>query len=518
MDLGELDELIAYEVADKSIPSISYVLFDRDGVLAQRHVSQPGNALDDATRFRIGSISKTFAAILAMRLVEQGRLSLDGSVADLLPGFKRSLTLRKLLSHRSGLTREAAVGHYLDGSPPSLAETVASLREARFKAPTDGSVRFYSNAGYAIVGRLIEIAAGQSYAEELLSVILAPLGLDGTAIALSPTIREALAPARIWNLHGDSAAPLFDLGGAPAGNIYSTLGDVARYGRMLLRGGEGIVSAQGLRQMWRPVGPDQSTGYGLGFAVSALDDQPQIGHGGVVYGYASTLQLLPDAGLGVAMFSTLDFTNELIGRLSRRALRMALANRGLGARPRAARRLPRARLQETEALTGIYAASDGGPHIEIVTAASRLTLIEEGVPLEIRPIGQRRYVPDGRILGEEAPPPAPVLEVRDGSLGWRNREWQLVGDDFREPVPSGLAPFLGLYEPAFAPTRLYVSGGRLMCLIEYFCPHVCEPLGDNKFLMHGGLYEQEVLELGATDATGRPAIKVGEMILPRFGK
>ena len=517
MDLSELEELIAYEVADKAIPSISYVLFDRDGVLAQRHVSQSGNLLGDATRFRIGSISKTFAALLAIRLVEQGRLSLDGSVADLLPGFKRSLTLRKLLSHRSGLTREATVGHYLDCGSPPLSETVASLREARFKGAADGSTYFYSNAGYAIVGRLVEIAAGRSYAQELGSAILEPLGLNSTAITLSPAIRAALAAAKIWDLYGDGDAPLFDLGGAPAGNIYSTLGDVARYGQMLLREGEGIVRAETLRRMWRPAGPDPATGYGLGFAVSTLDGRPQIGHGGVVYGYASSLQLLPEAGLGLAMFSTLDFTSDLIGRLSRRALRLALADRGMGARPKPSRRLPRARLEEAQALAGIYAAGDAGPHIEIVSAGSRLTLIDEGVPIEIRPIGQRRYVPDGRISGEETSP-ALALQVRGNSLDWRGREWRRVGDDFRQPIPGELMQFLGLYAPDFAPTQLYVSGGVLMCLIEYFCPHWCEPLGGNRFLMHGGLYEQEVLELGVAAANGSPAIKVGEMTLPRIGK
>jgi D-alanyl-D-alanine dipeptidase len=352
----------------------------------------------------------------------------------------------------------------------------------------------------------------------LRAAILEPLGLDGTAIALSPTIRDTLAPAKVWDTQGDSAAPLFDLGGTPAGNIYSTLGDVARYGKMLLREGEGVVSAESLHQMWRPVGPDQAAGYGLGFAVSTLDGEVQVGHGGVVYGYASTLQLLPETGLGVAMFSTLDFTNEMVGRLSRRALRLALVDGGTGARPKPARRLPRALLNEAEGRAGLYAAGNDGPHIEIIAAASRLTLIEEGVPIEIRPIGQRRYVPDGRIFGEETLPPVPILEVRENTIDWRGRSWLRVSHDFVEPAPGELAAFLGLYGPDFAPTRLYVSGGRLMCLIEYFCPHVCEPLGDKKFLMHGGLYEQEILELDATDTKGRPAIKVGEMILPRLGR
>jgi D-alanyl-D-alanine dipeptidase len=76
---------------------------------------------------------------------------------------------------------------------------------------------------------------------------------------MAPGIRERLAPADMWTLEGDSPAPVFNLGGSPAGNIFSTTADMARYAQCLLRGGfapdgHAVVSPASLREMWTPVG------------------------------------------------------------------------------------------------------------------------------------------------------------------------------------------------------------------------------------------------------------------------
>jgi D-alanyl-D-alanine dipeptidase len=513
---ADLDALIAYEVADKVIPSISYVLFDRRDVLALRHV---GGALDEAARFRIGSISKTFAAIAAMQLVASGKLDLEAPVDDHVPGIAPHVTLGKLLSHRSGLTREAGIGHYLDDSAAPLAQTVDSLRHARFKAPVDGSAHAYSNAGFALVGAAVEAAGGRPYAEQLADAVLRPLGLDETAIMLTPEVRAHLAAARVWTLEEDRPAPLFDLGSAPAGNLTATLGDLARYGQALLQGGEPLLPPPVLERMWAPAGPapDPARGYGLGFSIDTLDGRRLVGHGGAVYGYASTLQLLPGSGLGIAMIATLDFTNELVGRLARYALRLALAQRNVGRWPRPPRRLMRPTTAAAAELTGTY-CDPSGARIELRAARGGLHLIEDGLALEIRPVGETAYVLDGRIHGEGTAHPDPDLVFpAPGRLRWRGRDWTSALEPLGNEPPPAIAPYLGRYAPVFAPTELIWSNGRLVCLIEYFCPHVCEPSSDTMFVMHGSLYEAERLELGVTDALGRPAIRVGEMLLARLG-
>ena len=104
---------------------------------------------------------------------------------------------------------------------------------------------------------------------------------------------------------------------------------VARWGQALLRDGDGIIGGETLKAMWVAVGPDPARGYGLGFQIETLDGFRSVGHGGAVYGYSTAFTLLPEVGLGVAVVTTLDFTGELAGRLARRALRLALASRGL---------------------------------------------------------------------------------------------------------------------------------------------------------------------------------------------
>ncbi|HZY49532.1 MAG TPA: serine hydrolase domain-containing protein [Devosia sp.] len=520
MELGDLDDLIDYEVADKAIPSISYVLFDRNDVLALRHSAQAGRLPEDAL-FRIGSVSKTFAAVLAMRLVEQGKLDLDADIATYLPGFEPTnphgggpITLRRLLSHRSGLTREARDGGYLDDRGVSLATTVAGLALSTLKAPSDGSAYFYSNAGFAVIGRAIERVVARSYAEHLGQTLFGPLGLDDSAITIGRDDRARLAPAAMWTAAGgEYAAPLFDLGSAPAGNITAPLVDVARWGQALLRGGDGAVGDETLKAMWSAAGPGPARGYGLGFQTDVLDGFRSVGHGGAVYGYSTAFTLLPEVGLGAAVVTTLDFTGELAARLVRRALRTALGARGLAKPPRPARRLPSAGGAMAGELAGRY-LSDDGAAIELWASGIRLILQENGVPMEIRPIGQGRFVLDGRLQGEETTHPFPTAEIGDGIVRWKDRDWRRSADRNAAPPPQ-LAPHLGAYDPGFMPTSLSVSAGQLICRIENLSPHVCEPLGDNRFLMHGPMYEREILTLGVLDERGRPAIRVGEMLLSK---
>jgi len=135
------ESLIRHEVEDKAIPSISYAVVDRDGVLAEGHVQNSVRHFDmnDKTCFRIGSITKTFTAVAIMQLVERGLVDLDVDVSEYLPGFQpvnpfvgresgpfgSHISLRKLMSHMAGIVREPKSGHYLDAHRPPLADTVA---------------------------------------------------------------------------------------------------------------------------------------------------------------------------------------------------------------------------------------------------------------------------------------------------------------------------------------------------------------------------------------------------------
>ena len=129
-----LDKMIQREMADKDIPAISIALVDDQKIVwsqgygfANPATKKPATA---HTVYRVGSVSKLFTDLAVMQLVERGTLDLDAPITKYLPDFKpvnpfgKEITLRMLMSHRSGLVRESPVGNYFDPDEPSLASTV----------------------------------------------------------------------------------------------------------------------------------------------------------------------------------------------------------------------------------------------------------------------------------------------------------------------------------------------------------------------------------------------------------
>ena len=117
------------------------------------------------TVYRVGSVSKLFTDIAVLQLVEEGRLTLDTSVRRVLPDFQPGnrfgipITLRQLMSHRSGLVRESPIGNYFDPSEPTLAATVASLNDTQL-VYKPGTKTKYSNAAIAVVVFAVAHSAG----------------------------------------------------------------------------------------------------------------------------------------------------------------------------------------------------------------------------------------------------------------------------------------------------------------------------------------------------------------------
>jgi D-alanyl-D-alanine dipeptidase len=537
-----LEEFIAHEVGDKAIPSISYAVVDRDALLATGHMVRPdlGHRLDDRSLFRIGSLTKMFTAIGIMQLAEKGLLDIDADVSAYIPGFhpvnpfagrERGLlgsqvSLRKLMSHTAGLVREPKDGHYLDDRRKGLEVTVEGLKNSVLKEDPSAGIMHYSNAGIAVVGWVLEQVSGLRYADYVARHIFEPLGMADSSAGLTPEMRDRLAPAWMWDFDRDFPAPVFDLGGSPAGAIFSTAPDMAKFAICMLRGGfapdgRSILSPASLRQMWtvvgrRPAGHSSSQkGYGLCFGIGEVDGWLSVGHGGAVYGYATQMAALPHAGLAALTFSTLDFSNQIGDRLAKRALQLALAQRRMGRPPAPAAKHPALTAAHLTALPGVYQSADGGESVELRAKDGRLYLMGEGVPLELKWRGGDAFTIDGRIYGEGADYPHLDLTFgADGVLGWKGKGWTRR-NAVHSDVPAGLAPHLGVYGPDFNPTHLFYADGRLKCLIEYFCTHDCEQLPDGSWRMHGILYEGETLELAARDEEGRTGIRVGPMFLAR---
>jgi CubicO group peptidase (beta-lactamase class C family) len=194
--------------------------------------------------------------------------------------------------------------------------------------------------------------------------------------------------------HGrEFPAPTFELGAPPAGSLYTTVNDLARFLSMLFARGRGpagaLVKPATLEQMWVPqfVKPGTKEGFGLGFLVSEFEGRRRVGHGGAIYGFATDLSALPDDKLGVVVTTSRDCANAVTARIATNALRLMLAVRNKKALPVLEETTPLAP-SRARALAGRYAL--GKKFIDLEESDGRLYFLPDtgGFRLELRRLGK----------------------------------------------------------------------------------------------------------------------------------
>ncbi len=271
----KLETVIRGEMREWEIGGIAVALVDDQQVV---HAAGFGEAKRDSI-FRCGSISKLFNALAVMQQMEAGKLDLDALLQTYGPGLlplnsfpeAPAVTLRQMLCHRSGLQREATVGGYFDPTQPSLAATVASIASGVL-ATRPGEKTRYSNFAASIAGRVVERVAGQSFEDYQRAHILDQLGMKSSAWTLAKAARERIIVSHMRVADGRGGwtrrdAPLFELGTIPAGNLFSTSEDVARFASALIANDGKLVKPETLAEMWKPQLTPNAAGFGLGFMV-----------------------------------------------------------------------------------------------------------------------------------------------------------------------------------------------------------------------------------------------------------
>lgn len=538
-------EQVKREVEDKRITAISYALVDRDGILASGHCTRANetNQNNDSSIFRVGSLSKMFAGISLMQLVQQGKVDLDVDVSNYVPGFrprnpflapdsevpgKDVVTLRKLMSHTAGMVRESSIGHYLDDRQVQLSDLVDGLKSSTLKEDPSAGVFQYSNAGIAIVGRVIELLSGMDFATYVREMVLTPLGMVRSDFCQTPYILEHLAPAKMWTLDSEEPAPVFDMGGGGvAGNLFSSIPEMSMFIQAMLRGGytadgDSVLSPGLLHSMWEPHSANRPSTYGLTFGLGSIDGWKSVGHNGAVYGYSTQLSFLPEAGIGIIMCATLDVVNAVLARLAGYGLRLALEFLGMGETPTPLPSYRAVDRDESNGLTGFYCQENGTEIVEIVCRDDRLYLIGDGVPLRVQPLREGKYVVDGRLFVPGSGYPhmdVAFSRLSDGkiALHWRGEVWHSIAEPADELVPAEFSAYVGDYGPDFSVTKIFYQGGVLKCTIEYFYTHSLEEVSAGTFKMHGLLYDDEILEFDVSDASGTRGLRVGAMFLAKRG-
>ena len=159
--LEKIDRFIRHEMQAKDLPALSIAIVEDQEILWEKgfglEKNDPPKNASPHSVYRVGSVSKLFTDIAIMQLVEEGLLDLDGKIQAVLPDFDsdKEVTLRQLMAHRAGLVREPPIGHYFDADEPSLEKTVDSLQGTPTIYPPGSRIK-YSNAGVAVVGRVLE--------------------------------------------------------------------------------------------------------------------------------------------------------------------------------------------------------------------------------------------------------------------------------------------------------------------------------------------------------------------------
>lgn len=534
--IARLDSFVAREVAAKRIPGLSIALVDDQRVVWARGFGQARPVRDGeaavpataATVHRVGSVSKLFTDIAVMQLVERGVLDLDAPVSRYLPDFApragsaagaepARMTLRHLMSHRAGLVREPPAGHYFDSSGTTLAATVRSLNRTALVYPVGARTK-YSNAAIAVVGYVLERTQGEPFAPYLERAVLRPMGLTESAFVPRPALAARLAQATMWSYEGkESPAPTFELGMAPAGSMYTTVGDLARFLGVLFAGGRGpggqVVRPETLQAMWTPqfAAAGTRTGFGIGFALSELDGRRRVAHGGAIYGFSTELAALPDEKLGVVVVATLDGANAVTDRIAERALRLMLAAREGRALPKLDSTVPlvsgRARR-----LAGRYGTGDSAVDLEEFGGRLYVLPVRGGFRAELRARGDTLVVDDRLAYGTTFVP------LGDGALVTRAGHDTLRRAAAARPAaaPERWRSVIGEYGWDYNKLYLLEHDGRLHALIEWFYQYpLTEVAPDVWAFPSWGLYDGERLHL-RRDAAGRVIeVVAAEVRFPR---
>jgi len=334
-----LQRIVEQEASRQGFPSFAIVVVDREGTLTEVTVGHRsvagGEAITPASLYRTGSVGKTLTDLAVLVGVEQDRLDLDADVRKYLPGFAPenpfggTITLRQLMMHTAGLVREPPIGSYFDATSPTLAATVESLNETTL-IWKPGSRTKYSNAGLAVVGRVLEVAYGTSYADVLRRLVFEPAGMRTARVGRTGGDPVRLVEGLMERPDGSTwPAPTFDLGMAPAGDLYASLHDMAAFMTSLLRQDGRVAAQASLRSMWTPSPPRDTWQWdvGLGFSLNGTfaDRYRLARNGGAVYGFATELALLPEEGLGVYAVAAKDLANGTVQAIAQWALLAALA-------------------------------------------------------------------------------------------------------------------------------------------------------------------------------------------------
>lgn len=412
-----------------NIPGVAVgVWADGNEAYASHGVTSVDNPLpvDQDTLFLVASVTKTLTATTLMRLVAEGKVELNAPVRRYVPEFRlkdqqaaQTITVLNLLNHTSGL--DWRVNADTGEGDDALERSVAKMAEMALIAPP-GTRTSYSQAGYDLLGCLIEKVTGQTFEQAVASLVLDPLGLSHSFFARddimirrfvaghNPGQDGTLSIARPWrHARGEN----------PGGGLATSVADLLRFARFHLGDGRAasgtrVLPTQVLQQMQEPTAKLQASNLGdaigIGWFLRDVDGVRTVGHAGSANGQFAELLLVPERN-----FAVVSLSNASPGGIpfNQAVLSWALEH-SLGLVDRDPEPIPfdAARAKE---IAGTYANAMMTCTVDTVGATLRLDL---------------RIKPEIRAAAEKAPPPDP--EPADfGLLPGSSDEYIITSGEFK---------------------------------------------------------------------------------------
>ncbi len=260
---------------------------------------EDGRAPDTRSLFRFDSNTKPMTAMAIMQLRDDGLLNIDDPLVEYIPEFAgtqqiagrvEDVTLRRLMTHRSGLSGEVPGTWHATGVGPTIEEVLEHIGETGIVIPPDSQHK-YCNLGFVLLGEVVARLSGRSYSDYMREALLEPLGMTGSTF--EPEIGEHRRVTQYaWSTTSSRPEPARNLvfhGRKPAGGLHSTVEDMAKWialqfrrDRNLERGGAQILKGTTLREMHRLQYSDDdwTDGWCIGFSGIRHGEHVYLGHGG----------------------------------------------------------------------------------------------------------------------------------------------------------------------------------------------------------------------------------------------
>jgi CubicO group peptidase (beta-lactamase class C family) len=457
--LAAIEKALDDKRKELGIPGISLVIVKDDQIiylkgLGEKDIEKKLPVTPD-TRFAIGSASKAFTSMLAVMSADAGKLSLEDSPKKFLPYFTlrdqeaaAKITIRDLLSHRSGLNRTDLA------MVTGMLNREELIRVAGMAKPTAklGEKFQYQNIMYTAAGEAVAKAENSTWEKLIATRIFKPLGMNN-----SDTSAAAMQKARDYSLGYDynpstkltRRLPQRDITpAAPAGAINSSARDMAQWLRLMLNNGvvngKRLVSEKGFEELTRKqMNIGGSVDYGLGWFLRQWNGHKVVEHGGNIDGFNSQVAFMPDQKLGFVLL-----TNVSASPMGAYAMNTIWTNIvGSPDAPATAKSAEPAGDPKME--IGSYRFAAAGVNFEVAMKDEKLTLTVPGQPTyPLKNIGGRRYkfeepAPPGffvtfRPVKDKEALTEMFLEQPQGNIVLEKVTKIMVGDAAPSPAATGL--------------------------------------------------------------------------------